>query len=174
MTDLSNVNPESRAETLMASPDKIAKVRELFGVDSDMEVPAFSEADERVPDLDPTYVFDPNTTLAICAGFAKNRRVMVQGYHGTGKSTHIEQVAARLKWSFIRINLDAHISRIDLVGRDAIVLRERQQAVSRHAADQPGPDGPLEHRRHAQLPARAGRGADRPRQVGRVRPCRRQ
>src|SRR6266571_8507020 len=129
MTDLSNVNPESRAETLMASPDKIAKVRDLFGVDSDMEVPAFSEADERVPDLDPTYVFDPDTTLAICAGFSKNRRVMIQGYHGTGKSTHIEQVAARLNWPMIRINLDSHISRIDLVGRDAIVLREGQQVT---------------------------------------------
>src|SRR5882757_471433 len=129
MTDLSNVMPESRAETLMAAPDKIVKVREAFGVDSDMEVPAFSEADERVPDLDPTYVFDPGTTLAICAGFARNRRVMVQGYHGTGKSTHIEQVAARLNWPTIRINLDAHISRIDLVGRDAIVLREGQQVT---------------------------------------------
>src|ERR1043166_8455544 len=129
MTDLSNVQPESRAETLMASPDRIAKVRELFDVDSDMEVPAFSEADERVPDLDPTYVFDPDTTMAICAGFAKNRRVMVQGYHGTGKSTHIEQVAARLNWPLIRINLDAHISRIDLVGRDAIVLRDGQQVT---------------------------------------------
>src|ERR671930_1555941 len=92
---ISNVQPESRSETLLASPDKIAKVRELFGVDSDMEVPAFSEADERVPDLDPTYVFDPSTTLAICAGFAKNRRVMVQGYHGTGKSTLTAPVAAR-------------------------------------------------------------------------------
>src|SRR5881409_124773 len=129
MTDISNVQPESREETLMATPDKIAKVRELFGVDSDMEVPAFSEADERVPDLDPTYVFDPDTTMAICAGFSKNRRVMVQGYHGTGKSTHIEQVAARLNWPMIRINLDAHISRIDLVGRDAIVLREGQQVT---------------------------------------------
>src|SRR5438105_2750881 len=129
MTDLSNVNPESRAETLMASPDKIAKVRDLFGVDSDMEVPAFSEPDERVPDLDPTYVFDPSTTLAICAGFSRCRRVMVQGYHGTGKSTDIEQVAARLNWPMIRINLDAHISRIDLVGRDAIVLREGQQVT---------------------------------------------
>src|ERR671929_2214312 len=130
MDDLiSNVQPESRAETLMASPDKIAKVRELFGVDSDMEVPAFSEADERVPDLDPTYVFDPDTTMAICAGFSKNRRVMVQGYYGTGKSTHIEQIAARLNWPMIRINLDAHISRIDLIGRDAIVLREGQQVT---------------------------------------------
>src|SRR5881409_4105208 len=129
MTDISNVQPESREETLMATPDKIAKVRELFGVDSDMEVPAFSEADERVPDVDPTYVFDPDTTMAICAGFSKNRRVMVQGYHGTGKSTHIEQVAARLNWPLIRINLDAHISRIDLVGRDAIVLRDGQQVT---------------------------------------------
>jgi cobaltochelatase CobS len=92
-------------------------------------VPAFSEADERVPDFDPAYVFDPDTTLAICAGFARNRRVMVQGYHGTGKSTHIEQVAARLKWPCIRINLDAHISRIDLIGRDAIVLRGGQQVT---------------------------------------------
>src|SRR5437868_674463 len=129
MTDLSNVQPESRAETLLASPDKIVKVRELFGVDSDLEVPAFSEADERVPDLDPAYVFDPDTTMAILAGFGRNRRVMVQGYHGTGKSTHIEQVAARLNWPLIRINLDAHISRIDLVGRDAIVLREGQQVT---------------------------------------------
>jgi cobaltochelatase CobS len=129
MTDISNVQPESRSDTLMAVPDRLVKVREAFGVDSDMEVPAFSEADERVPDLDPTYVFDPNTTLAICAGFARNRRVMVQGYHGTGKSTHIEQVAARLNWPMIRINLDAHISRIDLVGRDAIVLREGQQVT---------------------------------------------
>src|SRR5213079_20184 len=129
MTDLSNVNPESRAETLLASPDKIAKVRDLFGVDSDMEVPAFSEADERVPDLDPTYVFDPGTTLAICAGFAKNRRVMIQGYHGTGKSTHVEQVASRLNWPCIRVNLDSHISRIDLVGKDAIVLRDNKQVT---------------------------------------------
>src|SRR5438045_68214 len=129
MTDLSNVQPESRSETLMAAPDKIAKVRDLFGIDNDMEVPAFSEADERVPDVDPTYVFDPDTTLAICAGFAKNRRVMVQGYHGTGKSTHIEQVAAHLNWPLIRINLDAHISRIDLIGRDAIVLKDGQQVT---------------------------------------------
>src|SRR5436190_7489272 len=126
MADIPNVNPDSRAATVMDAPDRMAKVRDLFGVDSDMEVPAFSEADERVPDLDPAYVFDPDTTLAIAAGFSKNRRVMVQGYHGTGKSTHIEQVAARLNWPLIRINLDAHISRIDLVGRDAIVLRVGQ------------------------------------------------
>src|SRR5436189_5169320 len=129
MTDLPNVKPESRSETVLAAPDKMAKIRELFGIDSDMEVPAFSEADERVPDLDPAYVFDPDTTMAIAAGFSKNRRVMVQGYHGTGKSTHIEQVAARLNWPLMRINLDAHISRIDLIGRDAIVLRDGQQVT---------------------------------------------
>ena len=78
MTDLPNIQPDSRSSTLLAAPDKVAKVRDLFGIDSDMEVPAFSEADERVPDLDPAYVFDPDTTLAICAGFAHNRRVMVQ------------------------------------------------------------------------------------------------
>ncbi|MDQ3246871.1 MAG: cobaltochelatase subunit CobS [Pseudomonadota bacterium] len=129
MTDLPNVKPESRADTVLAAPDRMVKLRDAFGVDSDMEVPAFSEADERVPDLDPAYVFDPDTTLSICAGFGRNRRVMVQGYHGTGKSTHIEQVAARLNWPMIRINLDAHISRIDLIGRDAIVLRDGQQVT---------------------------------------------
>jgi cobaltochelatase CobS len=129
MSDLSNVDPASRGATVMDAPDRIVKVRDLFGIDCDMEVPAFSEADERVPDLDPAYVFDPDTTLAVCAGFGKNRRVMVQGYHGTGKSTHVEQVAARLNWPLIRINLDAHISRIDLIGRDAIVLREGQQVT---------------------------------------------
>jgi len=129
MATMSNEAPIPTGETLLSAPDKMVKVREAFGVDSDMEVPAFSEADERVPDLDPAYVFDPDTTLAICAGFARNRRVMVQGYHGTGKSTHIEQVAARLKWPCIRINLDAHISRIDLIGRDAIVLKDGQQVT---------------------------------------------
>src|SRR6185369_1197281 len=127
MVDIPNVNPASREATVMDAPDKVAKVRELFGIDTDMEIPAFSEADERVPDLDPAYVFDPDTTLAICAGFARNRRVMVQGYHGTGKSTHLEQVAARLNWPMIRINLDSHISRIDLIGKDAIVLKEGKQ-----------------------------------------------
>lgn len=129
MNSIANTQPDSRAEPIMAEPDKMVKVRELFGIDSDMEVPAFSEADERVPDSDDSYVFDPDTTLAIAAGFAFNRRVMIQGYHGTGKSTHIEQVAARLNWPCIRINLDSHISRIDLVGRDAIVLRDGQQVT---------------------------------------------
>ena len=115
--------------TALAAPDREVSVREVFGIDSDMKVPAFSKADERVPDIDDAYVFDPDTTLAILAGFAFNRRVMVQGYHGTGKSTHIEQVAARLNWPCIRINLDAHISRIDLIGRDAIVLRDGLQVT---------------------------------------------
>jgi len=129
MTEIPNVTLDSRSDTILASPDKMLKIRDTFGVDCDLEVPAFSEADERVPDLDPAYVFDPDTTLAICAGFARNRRVIVQGYHGTGKSTHIEQVAARLNWPMIRINLDAHISRIDLIGRDAIVLQDGQQVT---------------------------------------------
>jgi cobaltochelatase CobS len=120
--------PQSH-QTALDAPDTSVDAREVFGVDIDLQVPAFSVADERVPDLDPSYVFDPDTTLAILAGFAFNRRVMIQGYHGTGKSTHIEQVAARLNWPCIRINLDAHISRIDLIGRDAIVLRDGLQVT---------------------------------------------
>lgn len=108
-------------------PDTRVSVREVFGIDTDIEVPAYSKADEHVPDLDPDYLFDRATTLAILAGFAHNRRVMVSGYHGTGKSTHIEQVAARLNWPLVRVNLDSHISRIDLVGKDAIVLRDGKQ-----------------------------------------------
>ncbi len=129
MTEQKKILSDERDATAMAAPDIEIDVRETFGIDIDMKVPAFSEADERVPDLDETYVFDPDTTLAILAGFAFNRRVMVQGYHGTGKSTHIEQVAARLNWPCIRINLDAHISRIDLIGRDAIVLRDGLQVT---------------------------------------------
>ncbi|MCX8475172.1 MAG: cobaltochelatase subunit CobS [Sphingomonas sp.] len=129
MADIPNTQPDSRETTILDAPDKMVKVRDIFGIDSDMECPAFSEADERVPDLDPAYVFDADTTLAVLAGFAHNRRVMIQGYHGTGKSTHIEQVAARLNWPCIRINLDAHISRIDLIGRDAIVLKDGQQVT---------------------------------------------
>ena len=119
----------STHSTTLAAPDITVDAREVFGVDIDMAVPAFSAPDERVPDLDPSYVFDPDTTLAILAGFTHNRRVMIQGYHGTGKSTHIEQVAARLNWPCIRINLDSHISRIDLIGKDAIVLRDGQQVT---------------------------------------------
>ncbi len=108
-------------------PDMKVSVRQLFGFDSNLEVPAYAKTDENVPDLDPDYIFDRDTTLAILAGFAHNRRVMVTGYHGTGKSTHIEQVAARLNWPCVRINLDSHVSRIDLVGKDAIVLKDGKQ-----------------------------------------------
>ncbi len=110
-------------------PDKTVSVRQVFGIDSDMEAPAYSTAEQHVPDADPDYIFDRDTTLAILAGFARNRRVMVTGYHGTGKSTHIEQVAARLNWPCIRINLDSHVSRVDLVGKDAIVLKDGKQVT---------------------------------------------
>ncbi|MCH8520947.1 cobaltochelatase subunit CobS [Glycocaulis sp.] len=117
-------------DTLIAAqPDTTADCKALFGFDPGFEVPAFSERDSHVPVIDPTYVFDEATTRAILAGFAFNRRVMIQGYHGTGKSTHIEQVAARLNWPMIRVNLDSHVSRIDMVGKDAIVLRDGQQVT---------------------------------------------
>ncbi|MCK6418227.1 MAG: AAA family ATPase [Alphaproteobacteria bacterium] len=112
-----------------ALPDIKVNVRQTFGLDVDWDVPAFSAANENVPDIDPTYQFDHDTTLAILAGFAHNRRVMVQGYHGTGKSTHIEQVAARLNWPCVRINLDSHVSRVDLIGKDAIVIQDGQQVT---------------------------------------------
>lgn len=112
-----------------AQPDRLLPARELFGIDTDLMVPAFSEPDEHVPDIDSVYRFNPDVTLAILAGFTKNRRVMVQGLHGTGKSTHIEQVAARLNWPCVRVNLDGHISRLDLVGKDAVVLRDGQQVT---------------------------------------------
>jgi cobaltochelatase CobS len=104
-------------------------VRQLFGIDTNLEVPAYSKAGEHVPDLDEDYLFNRETTLAILAGFAFNRRVMITGYHGTGKSTHIEQVAARLNWPCIRVNLDSHISRIDLIGKDAIVVKDGMQVT---------------------------------------------
>ncbi len=110
-------------------PDREVSVREAFGIDSDLAVPAYSEPTEHVPTVDPDYLFDKNTTLAILAGYAHNRRVMVTGYHGTGKSTHIEQVGARLNWPTVRVNLDSHISRIDLVGKDAIVLEDGKQVT---------------------------------------------
>ena len=115
------------AEAAQGLPDITVSVRDVFGIDSDLKVPAFSEPEEHVPDRDTAYLFDRETTLGILAGFAFNRRVMIQGYHGTGKSTHIEQVASRLNWPCVRINLDSHISRIDLVGRDAIVMRDGAQ-----------------------------------------------
>ena len=114
---------------LPGEPDTKVSVSKAFGFESSMMVPAYSQGSEHVPDLDPDYLFNKETTLAILAGFAYNRRVMVTGYHGTGKSTHIEQVAARLNWPCIRINLDSHISRIDLIGKDAIVLKEGKQVT---------------------------------------------
>lgn len=123
---MSEHSDRARAHRL-DEPDMEVSVRQTFGIDSDMVVPAFSEASEYVPDRDEAYLFDRDTTLAILAGFAHNRRVMIQGYHGTGKSTHIEQVASRLNWPCVRVNLDSHISRIDLVGKDAIVLRDGKQ-----------------------------------------------
>ena len=110
-------------------PDTTVEVREIFGFDVDWQVPAFKASNEYVPDLDKDYLFNRDTTLAILAGFTFNRRVMVQGYHGTGKSTHIEQVAARLNWPCVRVNLDSHISRIDLIGKDAIVLKDNKQVT---------------------------------------------
>ena len=118
---------EDQVKDAPGLPDSTVSVRKVFGIDSDMQCPAYSGAGEHVPDLDPDYLFDRDTTLAILAGFARNRRVIVTGYHGTGKSTHIEQVAARLNWPCVRINLDSHVSRIDLVGKDAIVLKDGKQ-----------------------------------------------
>ena len=114
------------------NPTEDISVREVFGIDSDMIVKGFSERAHRVPEVDETYKFDPDTTLAILAGFNHNRRVMIQGYHGTGKSTHIEQVAARLNWPAVRVNLDSHISRIDLIGKDAIKLKDGKQVTEFH------------------------------------------
>ncbi len=114
-------------QLLTLVPDHEVNAREVFGVDFDAMAPAFTTRDPHVPDLDEAYKFDPETTRALVAGFAHNRRVMVQGFHGTGKSTHIEQVAARLHWPLVRVNLDSHVSRIDLVGKDAIVLKDGKQ-----------------------------------------------
>ena len=110
-------------------PTEDISVREVFGLDTDMVVKGFADRTDRVPELDSTYKFDPDTTMAILAGFSHNRRVMVQGYHGTGKSTHIEQVASRLNWPAVRVNLDSHISRIDLIGKDAIKLKDGKQVT---------------------------------------------
>ena len=120
-------NPRDGAALADAVPDIKVSVHQLFGVDSELQVPAFSQASELVPDVDEAYQFDRNTTLAILSGFAYNRRVVIQGYHGTGKSTHIEQIAARLNWPCVRVNLDSHISRIDLIGKDAIVIKDGHQ-----------------------------------------------
>ncbi len=123
--DITQLMPNSAKHTTI--PDKKINVRETFGLDIDWEVPGFSYEHPNVPEIDESYHFDHDTTIAILAGFANNRRVMIQGYHGTGKSTHIEQVAARLNWPCVRINLDSHVSRIDLLGKDMIVLKEGKQ-----------------------------------------------
>ncbi|MBC6441692.1 MAG: cobaltochelatase subunit CobS [Rhodobacteraceae bacterium] len=117
-------NPE-----LTGNPTEEMSVAELFGLKTDMAIKGFTDRSERVPEIDKTYKFNPDTTMAILAGFQYNRRVLIQGYHGTGKSTHIEQVAARLNWPCVRVNLDSHISRIDLIGKDAIKLRDGRQVT---------------------------------------------
>ena len=125
----SSDTPNRKPAHQLEAPDITVSAREVFNLDIDMDIPAFSSSSEYVPDRDDSYIFDHDTTLAILAGFAYNRRVMVQGYHGTGKSTHIEQIAARLNWPCIRVNLDSHISRIDLIGKDSIVLRDGKQVT---------------------------------------------
>lgn len=125
--DVTSLTPNNPRH--ISIPDKMVKVRDVFGIDIDWEVPAFSHDMPNVPLKDETYKFDHDTTLALLAGFTFNRRVMIQGFHGTGKSTHIEQVAARLGWPCVRINLDSHVSRIDLLGKDMIVLKEGKQVT---------------------------------------------
>ncbi len=125
-----NLTDQSVDDKFLAKPDNMVSARDVFGVDFDMDVPAFAEPNDYVPARDDSYRFDSQTTRAILAGFAHNRRVMVQGYHGTGKSTHIEQVAARINWPCIRVNLDSHVSRIDLIGKDAIVVEDGRQITS--------------------------------------------
>tara|TARA_B110000444_G_scaffold214370_1_gene211631 strand:+ start:90 stop:1070 length:981 start_codon:yes stop_codon:yes gene_type:complete len=115
--------------TSFKKPDIKISVKQTFGIDTEMEIEAFSKKNEFVPKIDQDYKFDRDTTLAILSGFAFNKRVLIQGYHGTGKSTHIEQVAARLNWPCVRVNLDSHVSRIDLIGKDAIVLKEGKQVT---------------------------------------------
>ncbi len=114
---------------LNIKPDIKISVNQTFGIDSDMEIDAFSKKNDYVPEIDKNYIFDRDTTLAVLSGFAFNKRVLIQGYHGTGKSTHIEQIAARLNWPCVRINLDSHVSRIDLIGKDAITLKDGKQVT---------------------------------------------
>ena len=121
--------PVPMTDLQILRPDHSLSVRDVFGIDTDMQVPAFGERDDHVPDVDDAYRFNADVTLALLAGFTRNRRVLVQGLHGTGKSTHIEQVAARLNWPCVRVNLDGHISRLDLIGRDAVVLRDGKQVT---------------------------------------------
>ena len=121
------MSTDTNKEIDIGSPDTEVSVKKIFGIDSDLTIPAFKKTNDYVPEIDKDYLFNKDTTLAILAGFKHDRRVMIQGYHGTGKSTHIEQVAAKLNWPCVRINLDSHISRIDLVGKDMIVLKDGKQ-----------------------------------------------
>ncbi|CAI3956331.1 MoxR-like ATPase (MoxR) (PDB:2R44) [Commensalibacter communis] len=124
---IQDLNAKLPSTSVLSEPDVQYNVRKTFNIDLDMEVPGFSVKTSLVPDFDASYCFDKEITQAILAGFCYNRRVMVQGFHGTGKSSHIEQIAARLNWPCVRINLDSHISRIDLIGKDAIVLKDGKQ-----------------------------------------------
>jgi cobaltochelatase CobS len=126
---LKSTNPADPSESMLDEPDIEASVRDTFGIDSDLTVPAFDQGSSYVPELDTAYRFNKDTTLALLAGLTHNKRVLVQGYHGTGKSTHVEQVAARLNWPCVRVNLDSHVSRMDLIGKDAITIREGQQVT---------------------------------------------
>ena len=131
-TDRSKISqvPESTASSLpVGGPTEEIGTSEVFGFESALRVPAFAERSEYVPDIDPAYCFHRETTLAILSGFMHNRRVLIQGYHGTGKSTHIEQVAARLNWPCVRLNLDSNVTRVDLIGKDAIVLEQGLQVT---------------------------------------------
>ncbi len=132
MIPTSDARPSTPASPVaeLALPDRTVCARTAFGIDSDFRVPAFSTPSDHVPDIDPAYRFNPEVTLAILAGFGHNRRVLVQGRHGTGKSTHIEQIAARLNWPCVRVNLDGHLSRLDLVGKDTIVVRDGLQVTA--------------------------------------------
>ena len=130
MTDLSDIRP-----------DRMVSVREVFGIDTELQVPAFSERDDHVPEVDEVYRFNPDVTLALLAGFSRNRRVMVQGLHGTGKSSHVEQVAARLNWPCVRVNLDGHLNRLDLVGKDAVVVKTTPRPAYRRLAPRGGQAG---------------------------------
>ena len=126
---LKSTNPADPSESMLDEPDIEVSVRDTFGIDSDLTVPAFGQGSSYVPELDTAYRFNKDTTLALLAGLTHNKRVLVQGYHGTGKSTHVEQVAARLNWPCVRVNLDSHVSRMDLIGKDAITIREGQQVT---------------------------------------------
>ena len=130
---------QASIDDLSERPDITVSIREVFQVDAEGTAPAFSQRTPHVPLIDPGYRFDAGTTMAILSGFADNRRVVIQGRHGTGKSTHLEQVAARLNWPLIRVNLDSHISRIDLIGKDAIVLRDGKQVTEYREGILPGP-----------------------------------